>query len=310
MNDAAHAPVVVIFNPRAGSARNGDLARLERVLGARSPCAFVTETSDPSVPARAAVAAGAREVIAVGGDGTVSSVASALVGSPTRLGIVPRGTANSIASALGIPHGVDAACAVIAQGHTRVVDSACVGERSMLLMATIGLHARAITDTSDEAKAAAGVLAYMSKGLMLLLSAEPFEVEVAVDDYEVPLRASVHALTIANIAGPRSFLAQGPPEVIPDDGLLDLTLVAFDGVLDALATSVHLFRNALEGLPAARDSIGFLRARSVAVRAVPQQPVMIDGEPAGETPFVVRCRPRTLTVLAPEPAERAHGTNR
>lgn len=293
-------PALVLYNPRAGSARDDEPARIERALG---DCELVEvgEQLDLGARVRAAVARGARAVVAVGGDGTVSSVATELVGSATRLGIIPRGTANSVAVALGIPDDLDEACAVIAGGRARTVDSALAAGRNMLLMATIGVHARAVTDASAAAKQNLGMLAYLSKGVELMFGAEPFAIELHIDEQTPPLRASVHALTIANIAPPRTVVAQGPPEVLPDDGLLDVTLIAFDGLLDALMTTVHLYRQSREGLPAERDNVGFLRAHSVAVRAEPEQRVMIDGELAGSTPFEVRCRPATLAVLAPDP---------
>ena len=53
--------------------------------------------------ARGAVAAGARMVVAAGGDGTVRACAEALAGTGVPLAIVPLGTANLTARALGVP---------------------------------------------------------------------------------------------------------------------------------------------------------------------------------------------------------------
>ena len=46
---------------------------------------------------------GKRVVIAAGGDGTISEVASGLVGTETALGILPVGTTNTWALQMGIP---------------------------------------------------------------------------------------------------------------------------------------------------------------------------------------------------------------
>jgi YegS/Rv2252/BmrU family lipid kinase len=296
-----HAALWIVLNPRASSA--GDVARA-RIEAALPGCRVIelAEGDDPRSAVRTALDAGARAVVAAGGDGTVSAVAAELVGRSTRLGIIPCGTSNSVASALGIPDTLEAACAVAAGEHARMLDTATVNGKPMLLMASIGLHARAVTDTSDEAKAAFGALAYVTSGAWLLLGSDPFDVEVLLDESAAPIRASVHALTVANIAPPRTVLAQGPPEVCPDDGLLDVTLVAFDGVLDAIAAALHLYRNALEGLPATRDGVAFARARRVRVRATPEQALMVDGEACGHTPFDVQCRPQTLSVLVPDQA--------
>lgn len=290
---------VVIVNPHSGSAREELRTRIAAALP-DATMIVLGKSDDLKAATRSAIARGAGCIVAAGGDGTVSAVAAELIGTATRLGIIPSGTANSIAATLGIPEDVDQACAIVAAGHVRVIDTARAGDRPLLLTASIGLHAQAVTSASPEVKAMLGPLAYVSKGMELLLGAEPFDVELTVDgEKRTTLTASVHALTVANMAPPRTFLAQGPPEVAPDDGLLDVTLVAFDGVLDAVATSLHLYRNALEGLPSNRDGVVFLRGTRVAVKATPVQQLMIDGELVGETPFEVELRPETLAVMAP-----------
>ena len=47
--------------------------------------------------------ANAEAVVAGGGDGTVSAVASILAGTPVPLGVLPLGTLNHFAKDLGIP---------------------------------------------------------------------------------------------------------------------------------------------------------------------------------------------------------------
>jgi diacylglycerol kinase family enzyme len=169
----------------------------------------------------------------------------------------------------------------------------------MLLMATIGLHARAVTEATPEAKARLGVIAYVGKALEVLLDQEPFSVDLEFPEGPC-VRLSAHAVTVANLVPARSVLAQGPPAVVPDDGLLDVTVVAFSGALDALATSVHLYTRALAGLPAEHDGVAFTRVAKLTIRAEPVQELMIDGEHVGCTPFTVECRPRSLQVLVPE----------
>ncbi len=74
--------------------------------------------------ARGAVAAGARMVVAAGGDGTVRACAQALAGTQVPLAIVPLGTANLAARALGVPSRVGGALAAGFGGHERRIDLA------------------------------------------------------------------------------------------------------------------------------------------------------------------------------------------
>jgi diacylglycerol kinase family enzyme len=76
--------------------------------------------------ARGAVAAGARMVVAAGGDGTVRACAQALEGTQVPLAIVPLGTANLAARALGVPSRIGGALAAGFGGHERRIDLAAV----------------------------------------------------------------------------------------------------------------------------------------------------------------------------------------
>jgi YegS/Rv2252/BmrU family lipid kinase len=293
----------LIHHPGGGSASDEDF---ERAVALLSPhfeldARKVGEGQKADELAREAVAAGAELLIASGGDGTVSCVASAAVNRPqVCLGILPRGTSNSISVHLGIPASIDDACAVIIAGHDHVVDTALANGKSMVLMATLGIHADAITEVDPELKQTFGALAYAIEEVRRLLGDSLFEAQVSVGEQSFTCATS--ALTIANMARPANLLAQGPAELVEDDGLLDVTLVAIDGVGEALATSLHLASRALQGLPADRPNVAHFRAREVRVSTPEPRRVMIDGEDASETPLVVRVVPRSLTVRVPQPA--------
>jgi diacylglycerol kinase family enzyme len=79
-------------------------------------------------------------VVAAGGDGTVSTVAAALAGSDTPLGVLPLGTLNHFAKDLGIPLDPEAAAAVIAAGRTLRVDVGEVNERTFVNNSSLGVY--------------------------------------------------------------------------------------------------------------------------------------------------------------------------
>jgi YegS/Rv2252/BmrU family lipid kinase len=313
------AYATVIHCPGGGSASDEGLEQARKLLSAKLDLdVFVVDADNSAAElAQEAVARGSKVVIASGGDGTVSSVASALIGKPdTSLGILPRGTANSISVQLGIPHDLEAACAIITGGHTRVIDSAVVQAGSasasehsntvggahgqtMLLMATIGVHAEAITKVDPERKKRYGALAYVLEEVERLLDNELFEVTLEANGQRETCLAN--AVTVANIARPATVLAQGPASIEEDDGLLDVTIVAIRGFAEALATTFHLATSALRQLPAERDNVGHFRAREVRITTKDPKRVMIDGDDATSTPITVRCLPRSLSVLVPPP---------
>jgi diacylglycerol kinase family enzyme len=96
---------VLIVNPNAGRSRPDRNREVIDVLRARFRLeAFSTTARDTGITmASEAAAAGARLVIAYGGDGHVNEVANGIAGSATSLAIVPGGTMNVFARALGVP---------------------------------------------------------------------------------------------------------------------------------------------------------------------------------------------------------------
>ena len=295
--------LAIIHNPGAGSQAGEELASIVALFAPHFDVATyeVSAQNDPVSLATTAVARGASVLVASGGDGTVSAAASVAIGrDDVALGIIPRGTGNSIATSLGVPVGRDDACAVIIAGHARTIDTATVSGRTMVLMACVGLHADAITETADEAKQIFGKLAYAFTGLTLGATSVPFEIVIGTDDAAIRCEAS--AVTIANLAPPTTFLARGPGEPQADDGLLAVTLVAVTGLAETLLTGMHMVTQALAGLPADRENVVHFRASRIRVQTAEPMPVMVDGEQVGTTPFEVVCVPKSLRVLVPAPA--------
>ena len=120
--------VVNPSKPRVTAAVRSLLEGELREAGYAGPVWLETSVSEPgTMQARLALAAGARLVVAAGGDGTVRSVAAGLAGTGTQMGIVPLGTANLAARNLGVPVGdARAAAQVVARGVDLPADLAWV----------------------------------------------------------------------------------------------------------------------------------------------------------------------------------------
>lgn len=295
----------LVFNPVAGRGV-GDLETLKAALSEHFELSVfdTCRERDADRCARAALKERPSVVIAAGGDGTTSLVASALIGSDTPLGIVPLGTSNSIAAALGVPGDLAGAVRNLVEGEPRPIDTARANGRTMVLHASVGFHAAVVGATPRDAKNRWGALAYVKEALGRLGSVEPFQVEIETESEVVRCRAT--NVTVANVAPLKTLVAQGPAVISPADGLLDVTIVAATGIADAVAAGLHLLRTAAQGEGATRDDVGYLSARRLRITAEPAQPLLVDGEEAGEGPLIVRCLPESLRVIlaAPPPAEK------
>jgi len=136
--------MTVLINPRSGAThRRNAVSGLQQLLATQLPWATVEVLepgSDPTDRTRAAIATGARVVVAAGGDGTVSAVAQALVGTPVALGVLPFGTLNHFAQAVGVSRHLPSAVGQLAISPVRCVDVGAVNDRFFVNNASIGLY--------------------------------------------------------------------------------------------------------------------------------------------------------------------------
>jgi diacylglycerol kinase family enzyme len=136
--------LAVFFNPVAGRTERRDLhSQLAALFAAVSlPVQLIALDSPETAPerVRSAIASGARVVVAAGGDGTVSSIASVLLETPTALGVIPLGTLNHFAKDLAIPLDMGQAVRTIASEHVVRVDVGDVNGRAFLNNSSIGVY--------------------------------------------------------------------------------------------------------------------------------------------------------------------------
>jgi len=147
--------VICLMNPKAGT-KPADKARQAEDLRATFTAASVDADVRPIGPGELAAAAreaandtAADAVVAAGGDGTISTVAGALVDREKPLGVVPRGTLNHIARDLGQPLTPRDAADVIAQQNVRRVDVGQVNERTFINNSSIGLYPQIVGERDD-----------------------------------------------------------------------------------------------------------------------------------------------------------------
>ena len=305
--------VSLIFNPVAGQGNpEVDLETILSLLDSEIDLDVVITTAEckPGDLAKAAIDRGAEAIIAAGGDGTLSAVAAALMNTNIPLGIISRGTANAFANALDLPIAIPEACAAILEGHTKVVDMAWCNGLPMVLLAGIGFEAETVNLADRDAKNRLGILAYVFAGIQQLQNLQQFEVEIELEDKIITVSAA--AITIANAAPATSILAQGGAQVVFDDGMLDLTIVAPATPLSAIDLAFDLLGSTLLGEASGHDDVGFLRSKWFKVTTNPQQQVVVDGELIGTTPVEIECIPNGLTVYAPQmegvqPLEKLEG---
>jgi diacylglycerol kinase family enzyme len=126
-----------------------ELQSIFRKHGIAAEVRFVAGSELQSEAQRAVKRAESKEIDAIvagGGDGTISAVAAALVGTDIPLGVLPLGTLNNFAKDLKIPLRLDEAAAVISEGVVRSVDVGEVNGQVFINNSSIGIYPYLVLD--------------------------------------------------------------------------------------------------------------------------------------------------------------------
>jgi diacylglycerol kinase family enzyme len=105
---------------------------------------------------------------------------------------------------------------------------------------------------------------------------------------------------VANMPGLTAPMLRRPvglvPDGRPDDGLLDVCVLAVETTFDFLSAMTSIIARRYGRNPRLR----YFRGREIVVEADPPLPVQIDGERLDRTtPFEAKVRPRALNVVVP-----------
>jgi YegS/Rv2252/BmrU family lipid kinase len=292
--------VFVVLNPMAGtSAAEVIRQTLDRHFDDSAWEKEIYETTGDERVAdvvREALPKGYALVIACGGDGTVSDVAEALAHTDIPLGILPVGTANVLARELGIPIGLDEACALLAGPHTTTsIDMMRVGESAFALQIGIGIDSLMIRDTDRSAKRRFGRAAYLWTAAKWLIGYQPRRFTIAVDGRRARPRAAQVLIANGGVLGMPPF--RWGLHIRPNDGRVDVCIVSARSLRDYLSIGWHM----LLGQHRRDPNIRYMSAeRSIVVDADRALPVQADGEIIGQTPVQVQVDPSAVQVIVPE----------
>lgn len=250
-----------------------------------------------------AIRDGVDTVIAAGGDGTLSEVATTLAhrdepaDALPSLGLVPLGTANDFATAAGIPDEPLPALQLVREAAPAPVDLLRIdaedGPHWCANLASGGFGTEVTVETDEGLKKMLGGLAYLITGVAKLGRIEPVAARVRGPDFE--WRGDFIALGIGNgrQAGGGQALC---PDALIDDGLLDLTIVPeLSG--EVAATVGTLVK---DGKHAALDRVA-TRARLPWVELEADQSLILnlDGEPVQSRRFRIECVPGRIRMHLP-----------
>jgi diacylglycerol kinase family enzyme len=304
-----------VINSRSGSQDgDGTRATIEAALSAAGRRGELHVCEPADLPRRTAeLARQAREtnaaIVAVGGDGTINTVAQAAHAAGCALGVIPRGTFNYFARTHGIATNVGDAMAQLLGAQAEPVQVAAVNEHLFLVNASLGLYPDLLEDrevwknrfgrsqwVAIWAAFATLFRAQRRLKLRIELNGAPREVQT------LTLFVGNNRLQLEQVG----VVEDQRPDGARDNGLVTAVMLKPTGTFALLRL---MLRGAMGTLGEADDIERFefqrMVVRAPALMARRRMKVAFDGEVVHlRPPLDIHVLPTPLYLLKPAPADR------
>ncbi|GAA3429104.1 diacylglycerol kinase [Streptosporangium sandarakinum] len=287
--------IALLVNPAARGGRSRGLLApvLDRLRsGGAEVSVILGESADDALErACTAVAEAPGALVAFGGDGLVHLAVQAVAGTDVPLGVIPAGTGNDIAAALGLPTRDPLAAAdTVLRGRVRVVDAARAGADEWFAgVVACGFDSR-VNERANRLTWPPGMAKYVVALAQELRSFRPIPFRLDLDGEVVEREAMLVAVGNTDSYGAGMRVC---PAAVPDDGLLDVTILGAVPRGEFLRTFPRVYR----GTHVSHPAVTVHRARRVTLDA-PGIVAYADGERLGPIPLTCEIVPGALNVLA------------
>ncbi|MET4011381.1 diacylglycerol kinase (ATP) [Mucilaginibacter sp. UYP25] len=237
---------------------------------------------------------GKTDLVAVyGGDGCVTSVASALLGSNLPIAIIPGGTANVMAKELDIPLDTVEALALLGKGKHRIiaVDMGLVNGTPFLLRINMGIMAAMVTSADRDLKDSIGQLAYGVTAVKTLIEAKSINYELDIDGEKISATGVSLTVTNSGNIGIGNFALQ--PGISITDGFLDVILMKennFSSVLKIAGSAL---------MQQETDAIQHWKAKKVVIKMPKEQSYICDDTEKFAKTLKLEIAPGSIRMLVP-----------
>lgn len=284
--------IFFIVNPIAGFKKDkSGLIRLieETCRDVRFEIYQTRARGDATRAAREAAEAGWEIIAAVGGDGTINEVATALVNRPNAMGIVAMGSGNGLARSLELPLKVEAALQTLKTGTIATIDIGKAGKRYFCTVCGAGIDA-VVGDAFDRTPRR-GPLPYFLITARELFHYSPEPVTLQIDGQSKSFTPFLLTCANGKQFGNGAIIA---PHARFDDGLLDLCLVPNISKWRIISAIPMLFNGTLDRHP----QVSYSKIQKLVIEKDGDILYHVDGEPVrSRSPLTVEILPQALNVV-------------
>jgi YegS/Rv2252/BmrU family lipid kinase len=284
-----------IINPYSGLRRNkSNLPSLiEEKVKNDFEIVYTEYAGHASAIAKTALSNGSKNIIAIGGDGTMNEVATALVGTDSNFGLIPMGSGNGFARSLRLPLNSEKALDVIVKANLKKIDVGKINEHHFFCVAGIGFDAEVAQQFQK--RKIRGAIPYFFIGLKEL-SAYTYPAYF-LKNAEKELKVNPLLITFANGTefGNGAKIA---PYADMQDGKLDVCIFSKMSIFRAILESRKMFNGRIKQI----KSYSTFLAENVTVFAdTGNFTFHTDGEPhTAEKSVDVKIIPHALNVIVPD----------
>ncbi len=229
-------------------------------------------------------------VVAVGGDGTMNEIASAITGSDTVMGILPYGSGNGLARFLDIPMDIEQAIKSLNAWHVEVIDAMKANDNWFFNMAGMGFDAHIAEVFSHDEKR--GFITYIRSCFREISNYKPVTYNITIDGKEY--RREAFMLSFAN-SSQYGNNAHVSPDASVQDGLVDVCVIKAFPVWRLVEMGIRMLTKTADR----SKYVEIIRGKKVIINREKPGPLHLDGEPliAG-TKVEINVVPSSLKILA------------
>lgn len=284
-----------ILNPTSGTGRSRK--NLEALIAdefSQLDFSIVYTKAQGHATALAAQAAedGYTHIVAVGGDGTVSEVATALRETDASLCVLPTGSGNGFARHFGIPMQLPQAVTLLKSGRRVQIDTATLNGNPFFGFSGVGFDAHISHAFATHGKR--GFLTYAKLTRQEIFSYKAKSYSLEIDGETIETDAFLIAITNTSQYGNNVKIA---PAANAADGKLNVTVVHPMTRVELGSATFQLFRGTIASNPKVSSYVG----ENIRIRRAESGAVHLDGEPRVDGELLsYAVVPNSLNVLVPK----------
>lgn len=287
--------ILALINPISGTLNKDSLPKaIDKIIDSEKfeiEIKYTEHANHAYELSKEAAANGYYGVLAIGGDGTVNEVASALCDTETALGIIPLGSGNGLARHLRIPLNIDKAISIINENHIENFDYCTANDRKFFCTCGLGFDAQVSSTFAKRGKR--GPVGYFQSAISEYIKYRSQTYKITSSNGIITEKAFIIACGNASQYGNNAYIT---PNADMQDGEIDVTVMLPITPFDTAMLGLLLFSKHID-----QDvNIISFRTADLSIERESEGIMHLDGEPVNMPKTIeIKCHKGGLKIFVP-----------